>query len=435
MERPVSYSVRIKEMTFNQSMHNMKSKNEPLHLRWSRLCKTVPSRDATSGLLRTSIASLDVKSENATKKKQILANISGQVQAGEILCLMGPSGSGKTSLLNCLSGRTTYDLGTITFNGNALTKRLMTKMAYVKQADLFFDHLTVRDQLSYTAMLRLPQSWSRQAKLDEVDRIISLLRLNKVSETTLRLVSGGEKKRTNIGTELLTDPACLLLDEPTSGLDSTSAVALIDLLQTLAGSQKMTIITSIHQPSSKIFFSFDKLMLLAEGHVVYYGTPKHSLEYLRTRNFACPHGYNAGDHWMDLLVRTDDKSSSRQSTVLHSSTSSEESDNSTGILGSDDSVPVYQVLINAWDDEAVAEQIDMAVYANIKQDAEESDGTAVGDEYVSKYNTTWSMQYTVLVHRALKNSRSAIFTSINMVKSVALGLIVGLLYCTYGMQV
>ena len=138
---------------------------------------------------------------------------------------------------------------------------------------------------------------------------------------------------------------------------------------------------------------------------------------------------------MDLLVRTDDKSSSRQSTILHSSTSSEESDNSTGISGSDDSVPVYQVLINAWDDEAVAEQIDMAVYANIKQDAKESDGTAVGDEYVSKYNTTWGMQYTVLVHRALKNSRSAIFTSINMVKSVALGLIVGLLYCTYGMQV
>ena len=139
---------------------------------------------------------------------------------------------------------------------------------------------------------------------------------------------------------------------------------------------------------------------------------------------------------MDLLVRTDDKLSSRQSTVLNSSTSSEESDNSTGILGSDDSsVPVYQVLINAWDDEAVAEQIDMAVYANMKQDAEESDGTAVGDEYVSKYNTTWGMQYTVLVHRALKNSRSAIFTSINMVKSVALGLIVGLLYCKCGMQV
>merc|ERR1712137_606583 len=112
-----------------------------------------------------------------------------------------------------------------------------------------------------------------------VDKILSLLRLKKVADSPIHLLSGGEKKRTNIGTELLTNSSCLLLDEPTSGLDSTSAVSLMQMLQDLARSHHKTIITSIHQPSSKIFFSFDKLMLLAEGNQVYFGTPQDSLEY------------------------------------------------------------------------------------------------------------------------------------------------------------
>ena len=86
------------------------------------------------------------------------------------------------------------------------------------------------------------------------------------------LISGGEKKRTNIGTELLTDPQIILLDEPTSGLDSTSAVALMGTLRTLADEGK-TILTSIHQPSSSVFANFDKLCLLADGKMVYFGTP------------------------------------------------------------------------------------------------------------------------------------------------------------------
>jgi ABC-type multidrug transport system ATPase subunit len=148
--------------------------------------------------------------------------------------MMGPSGSGKTSLLNVISGRTTFDSGTITIDGKRLSspppssnnnnnttiimsrkKRLMAQIAYVKQADIFFTHLTVRDQLGYTAFLRLPQAWSTQRKLDEVERIIKLLKLTKVADSKIDTLSGGEKKRVNIGTELLTDPSCILLDEPT----------------------------------------------------------------------------------------------------------------------------------------------------------------------------------------------------------------------------
>lgn len=89
---------------------------------------------------------------------------------------MGPSGSGKTSMLDVLSGRSAYDGGTITLDGEIVTDKIMKKLkkqvAYVKQSDLFFGHLTVRDQLMYTAFLRLPNAWSKAQKIGEVDRII-----------------------------------------------------------------------------------------------------------------------------------------------------------------------------------------------------------------------------------------------------------------------
>lgn len=213
---------------------------------------------------------------------------------GEVLALMGPSGSGKTSLLNALSGRSSFDSGVITINGKPMTgssmKRLMSKIAYVKQNDVFFGHLTVRDQLTYTALLRLPSDLPKASKHEEVDRIIKLLRLSKVADSPIMLLSGGEKKRVNIGTELLTDPAIIMLDEPTSGLDSTSAVSLIRLLHNLANDHGKTVVTSIHQPSSAVFRSFDRLIMLADGNVVYFGTPVDSLSYLRDQDLSCPDG-------------------------------------------------------------------------------------------------------------------------------------------------
>ena len=99
-------------------------------------------------------------------------------------------------------------------------------------------------------MLRLPSNWLKSRKISEVDRIIQQLHLTKCADTPIFMVLGGEKKRVNMGTELLTDPSIILLDEPTSGLDYTSAVALMRILYSLAHDGGKTIITSIHQPSS-----------------------------------------------------------------------------------------------------------------------------------------------------------------------------------------
>lgn len=80
----------------------------------------------------------------------------------------GPSGSGKTTLLDVLAGRGSYQEGLITINKGELCKEMKRSIGYVMQSDLFFEHLSVRDTLTYTALLRLPGTWTREKKIQEV---------------------------------------------------------------------------------------------------------------------------------------------------------------------------------------------------------------------------------------------------------------------------
>uniref|UniRef100_A0A7S2HUD0 ABC transporter domain-containing protein n=1 Tax=Helicotheca tamesis TaxID=374047 RepID=A0A7S2HUD0_9STRA len=235
-----------------------------------------------------------------------------------------------------------------------------------------------------------------------------MLRLSKCAESPIMLVSGGEKKRVNIGTELLTDPSVIMLDEPTSGLDSTSAVALLKMLKGLARQRGKTVITSIHQPSSAVFRSFDKLLMLADGHVVYFGNPVDSLQYLKQQQYECPGGYNAADHWMDLLV-TD-------SAIDEDTTSN----------GGGSMLEAKRKLIAAWDNDSVADDIEKGGHENQSFLDAEDDGTIETNE--KKYNATWLTQFWVLTHRSMKNSRSAVFTLMNVIKAVGVGIVTGLIW-------
>jgi len=220
----------------------------------------------------------------------------------------------------------------------------------------------------------------------------------------------------------MTDPAILLLDEPTSGLDSTSAVSLMRLLSSLAKDHGKTVLTTIHQPSSQLFRSFDRLLMISEGYVVYFGSPIDSLSYLRTQNLACPDGYNAADHWMDLLVMEDGTELAKNNNNNEEEEEQEVDDViNNRIANNQRQIPRLQLQM-AWDDDAVAEQMDAALTGD--DDNKDIGGTS----NTGKYNTSWTTQYGVLIHRCLKGSKSSIFTPLNMMKSVAIGLIAGLIW-------
>ena len=214
---------------------------------------------------------------------------------GELLAIMGPSGSGKTSLLNIISGRVREGVtGDIYYNNRLGTKGLKRRIGYVMQSDVFFENLTTEQHLTYMAQLRLPQELKLAEKQEMVTQTAELLGLGRSLPTPLYRLSGGERRRVNVATELVADPSVLFLDEPTSGLDSSTAFRLTKSLREVS-SEGRTIIATIHQPSSQIYRMFDNLLLLADGHTVYFGPAANMVTYFESLGYPFMPLYNPAD--------------------------------------------------------------------------------------------------------------------------------------------
>ena len=199
--------------------------------------------------------------------------------------VMGPSGSGKSTLLQVLGGRNLKDTKGRVYYGSKLYEKPMRKnIAFILQEDVFMpsEMLTVKDHLIFAACMKLGDSKTIDARVNEV---INELGLEHCARTALNLVSGGEKKRTSIGMEIMGFPRCLLVDEGTSGLDSAAAYNLITTISRLAKDQSIPVCVAIHQPSARIFMVFDQVLILSAGMTVYYGPPDLIMRYFASIGF------------------------------------------------------------------------------------------------------------------------------------------------------
>lgn len=224
---------------------------------------------------------------------------------------MGPSGGGKSSLLNVLAGRST-SVGDVNISGsikvggkeiNPVTYR--RQIAYVMQDDALLPTSTPREALRFSATLRLPSSVTK-AEIDSmVEDLLSELGILECADVIiggalLKGISGGQRKRTSVGVEVITDPEVLFLDEPTSGLDSDSAFNLVKLLKNIAKSN-CTILCTIHQPSSEVFSVFDTVIYLKDGNIIYQGPTEEIVPYFAKMGRVCPNNYNPSDFVMTLV--------------------------------------------------------------------------------------------------------------------------------------
>lgn len=234
-----------------------------------------------------------------------MKGITGIVLPGEMLAMLGPSGSGKTTLLTALGGRLGGRLnGSITYNGKPFSNRMKRSTGFVTQDDVLYPHLTVTETLVFTALLRLPNTISKEDKVRHAEAVITQLGLTKCKDSIignpfLRGVSGGERKRVSIGQEMLINPSLLFLDEPTSGLDSTTAQRIVSTLWELAKGGR-TVVMTIHQPSSRLFYMFHKVLLLSEGNPLYFGKGAEAMDYFSSIGFAPSVAMNPSDFLLDL---------------------------------------------------------------------------------------------------------------------------------------
>jgi ATP-binding cassette subfamily G (WHITE) protein 2 len=142
--------------------------------------------------------------------------------------------------------------------------------------------MTVRECLTFAARLKLVGT--EEEKIARVNFMIATLKLTKCQNTHIggplvKGVSGGERKRTSIGVELITDPNLVFLDEPTTGLDSFTATSVMESLGDLARKENRTVVSTIHQPNTDIFDMFDRLVLLAKGKIIYFNKADLSVDY------------------------------------------------------------------------------------------------------------------------------------------------------------
>lgn len=162
-------------------------------------------------------------------KKTILQNVVGRAEAGTFNAILGPSGCGKTSLLDCLALRNTSFTGALRLDGQPLTSKYFLHTGYVHQKELLFSHLTAREHLTFHSVTRLSREHTMEECLARVEAVLQEVDIVKVGDSQIgggelymtKGLSGGERKRLNIATELLADPSILLLDEPTSGEKGT----------------------------------------------------------------------------------------------------------------------------------------------------------------------------------------------------------------------
>ena len=235
----------------------------------------------------------------------------------DLFAILGPSGAGKTTLLDVLAGRPSPGhviTGDVALDGERMSNSELRHVSgYVPQDDVLPGTSTVWEHLMFHAALRLPGSVDRKRLRSVVWQTMRDLGITKLAHAHIgdaftRGLSGGEKRRVSVATELLTSPGVMFLDEPTTGLDATNAAKVVDILAGL-GALGVTILLSIHQPRPDIFRLLDRVLVMSsDGRVVYSGPSLDAEAHFESmRNVPRkPEAVNIADFMLDVVLSADD---------------------------------------------------------------------------------------------------------------------------------
>jgi ABC transport system ATP-binding/permease protein len=220
---------------------------------------------------------LEVRGVSVTiRGRQILGPTSLTVEPGELVAIIGESGAGKSTLLKAISGVSAATSGQITINGEPLAGRL-TDIGYVPQDDIVHRLLTVNEALSYAARLRLPEDASDEEIDEAVARVVRELALEHHAQQRIDSLSGGQRKRTGVATELLGRPSLLFLDEPTTGMDPGLESKMMALFRELADESRAVILVT---HATKNLALCDRVVVMGRGGVLAFeGAPSDALEF------------------------------------------------------------------------------------------------------------------------------------------------------------
>jgi ABC-type multidrug transport system ATPase subunit/pSer/pThr/pTyr-binding forkhead associated (FHA) protein len=219
--------------------------------------------------------------------KRLLEGVSFQLEPSSLTAVIGPSGSGKSTLLGALTGLNPATHGAVVWQGHDLYshyEQLRFQIGLVPQSDIQHPQLTVRQGLTYAAMLRLPPDTTPAERAQRVQDVVGQMQLNNQIDNRIGTqLSGGQRKRVSIATELLTAPPLLFLDEPTSGLDPGLDRDVMHQLRRLADEGRVVMVVTHSVLALDVC---DNVLVLAPGgRMAYFGPPAGVLEHFGCRDY------------------------------------------------------------------------------------------------------------------------------------------------------
>lgn len=229
-----------------------------------------------------SVDAVDVVIKRGKGKKSFITgnHVNLNIKPGELVAVIGGSGAGKSTILNCMCGYLKPTQGEVFINGVNLYQNfdsLKKLVGYVPQSDIVYDNLTLHDMLLYTAKLRLPKDTTSAEQETAITRAIDMVELSEKSNSLIKSLSGGQRKRASIAVELLSDPNLLFLDEPASGLDPGTERNLMYSLRKMSDGGKTVILVTHSTLQLKLC---DKIVFMGKGgNLCFYGSYDEALEF------------------------------------------------------------------------------------------------------------------------------------------------------------
>lgn len=243
-----------------------------------------PSSLSNSLLVEVSHLTRIVKTRHGEKK--LLDDINFVIEPCEFVAVLGSSGAGKSTLLYALSGIYPATEGEIRVNGRNLYEEyehFRTSIGYVPQDDIVHSDLTVEEIFTYSSRLRFPTGTPESVITGRVNEVLKEVKITEQRSVPVKDLSGGQRKRVNIGVELLTRPGLLFLDEATSGLDPDLERAMMELLRELK--QKGSTIIMITHATANIRMCDKLVFLTREGQLAFFGSPSEALAHFDVKDF------------------------------------------------------------------------------------------------------------------------------------------------------
>lgn len=203
-------------------------------------------------------------------RKQILFEISTEIQPGEIVLMMGPSGSGKTTLLTLIGALRSTQEGSMKVLGqelngapNRLSVELRRNIGYIFQAHNLLNSLTARQNVQMS--MELHENLSERERRHGAEEMLEAVGLSNWSRSYPQELSGGQKQRVAIARALASHPKIVLADEPTAALDKQSGRDVVEIMQKLAKQQGSAILLVTHD--NRILDVADRIIYMEDGYL------------------------------------------------------------------------------------------------------------------------------------------------------------------------